>query len=100
MQNVAMTCFSCTTLMLTMGWNILLQIVDLATLTGACVVALGPSIAGKVYIYILFLLRIDCCVVYGINVFWPWVNSPFQEEEHVMIWNFSSNIRHLLKQSQ
>jgi len=27
--------------------NYQLQIIDLATLTGACVIALGPSIAGK-----------------------------------------------------
>lgn len=28
---------------------IIMQIIDLATLTGACIVALGPSIAGKYY---------------------------------------------------
>lgn len=33
--------------MVLMGWSTVLQIIDLATLTGACVVALGPSIAGN-----------------------------------------------------
>jgi len=33
--------------MMLIGWSTVLQIVDLATLTGACVVALGPSIAGN-----------------------------------------------------
>lgn len=40
------------------GRPTLLQIVDLATLTGACVVALGPSIAGK-DIKLLCCLRIQ-----------------------------------------
>jgi ABC-type iron transport system FetAB ATPase subunit len=43
--------------------NYLLQIVDLATLTGACVVALGPSIAGKLSLSLELL---------HLMVLWKW----------------------------
>lgn len=41
---------------LLMQYYIVLQVIDLATLTGACIVALGPSIAGTVTLRASFAL--------------------------------------------
>lgn len=46
--------------------SIVMQIIDLATLTGACIIALGPSIAGFVLLFVSFFfndyLEIRICV--------------------------------------
>ena len=60
-----------------------LQIVDLATLTGACVVALGPSVAGIYFLKVMFTI-LFMNWMYGNNVLYHKIPSFENYVEYVM----------------